>query len=741
MKSLPANATTYKDRIGYSPRLFIQIADENKYYAIERATVDSQVHENLIKSMSPVEMAADWVAGLARASDFTFVLANEALESDMLSSYPHLENDQVKVFLGFDPVPSTSSSMVEIFRGVIDDWEATRREMTIRCVDSSLLKNEVLPAAVVERNTFAAAPKESLGVPLPWVFGDLSGVGSNEKYYQDLAPVPALIIDEGEPKYVIADHVVKQFAPATESAYIWFPQLGEFGIIQYGKLTMNTNDGGRTTLVIDYDEGCRVQLYHWPQNVESSLTSATVSNPSHALSKTDNSYAEMTANGEILALRLNGPDELGPTVRSVKIYAKLVQNDASHGVVLGWYDHNSSTWSWDTTTDTGTGWKEHDITAQIGSDWVYRDISIGVKNINAGTARVAGLMIMIDFDSVEPVRPDKSRPYRVRIGRDRRGTKWPGIPVIGGRPLEAHFARVYVDVKGAKDDASGTITGSADALLENPADILEGILRWRLNWTANTHFRTSSFDTARAALSGWKFAFSMNEQTNLIDFLDRYASESKSRIFWDYQDMLVMVVFDSTAGFPMSGTDTPADGDIYTYDPDISGGAYSQNPILDDYFWFGKTPLADVRNEFYFHYRKNPATGQYDKLLFCTASDNNLASPGTYQTQCANSQSNNKVKARLTMECDFIRDDTTAENLLKYYADRLLERKYLVKFRTWYNACGLEPGDFINIRHPLIENVVSGMDTKKWEVIGIRVIPPVVGDPASGSIEIEAVEV
>ena len=57
------------------------------------------------------------------------------------------------------------------------------------------------------------------------------------------------------------------------------------------------------------------------------------------------------------------------------------------------------------------------------------------------------------------------------------------------------------------------------------------------------------------------------------------------------------------------------------------------------------------------------------------------------------------------------------------------DRPYICTFPTGINGIDLEPADFINIRHPLLEGVFgSSMVSKKWEVL-----EPVTAPNARGS--------
>lgn len=89
------------------------------------------------------------------------------------------------------------------------------------------------------------------------------------------------------------------------------------------------------------------------------------------------------------------------------------------------------------------------------------------------------------------------------------------------------------------------------------------------------------------------------------------------------------------------------------------------------------------------------------------------------KNKCADSFSAITTKNTFEYESEYVRDDDTATKLLQFYIERMTTDRLIAEFTTSINGLAHEVGDFINIRHYLIENLVgtAEMNVKKWEII------------------------
>jgi len=428
---------------------------------------------------------------------------------------------------------------------------------------------------------------------------------------------------------------------------------------------------------------------------------------------------------------------------------------------------------------------------------------------------------------------------------------------------------IYLSCKGLEVNSS---------FVENPATII----KWIYNNLLSISDSELEFSDAETDLSSWKFAGIINTG-NSKQVIEKLLSQCKSRIIHRNDGKIKMIAYSSSRNFTNSGTGTPGNEDIYTYDDSITSNSFDQNPIIKNSFKIDLAPLTELKNEVYINYHKNYATNEFEKCSFIqliktnsgvtlsedldnsetgvdvsnggvfrkslTTGDTNtdwytdtsadfiadgvktndriwvqyadlstetltidVVKKESLHTTTAFTKNENGVDAevyfskflidnedfiinnisgntitvatrgsgagsadshstnseifflksfsddgagnrdvtrednsfisfvnygiinRLEIDADMIRDTTTAKNLRDYYFDLLSERKIIVQFKTTLSAIAVELCDIINIRHPLIENIVSSMSTKKWEVLEKIIYPK------DGLIEIKAVE-
>ena len=196
---------------------------------------------------------------------------------------------------------------------------------------------------------------------------------------------------------------------------------------------------------------------------------------------------------------------------------------------------------------------------------------------------------------------------------------------------------IYTNASGFYDDVSGTVTGSASALIENPAHVIESLARDQMS-LASSDINTTAFDTAATALAGWKFAFQITDQRKASEHLDSLATQCKARVFWDSDDKLSIKVFDSSAYFPKSGPTNHSGFDIFDTTGTPASGTYTTNPIMPDSLNIARVSMDDVYNDFVLKYKKNYASGEYAELLYMT---NGAGTVGNVETNIDESNLDN----------------------------------------------------------------------------------------------------
>ncbi|MFC2076618.1 hypothetical protein ACFLT7_06000 [candidate division KSB1 bacterium] len=775
MIPLPANIDTYRKRTGYRPRIFVEIAGSSQFYGLKTETVDSVSYKGILESVSPISQTVNRLGGLASVSNFQFSVLNQNLESDtVLSSYPNIINNEVKVYLGFDSstgaLPASSTGLLQLWQGRIDHWTAGRDRFTFECVDSSLVKDRTIPINNFNSATFPNAADEIAGDPVPCCYGEWSyDAGADDLERQNLLAkvVPMKLADQGDVKYVVSDFAANQFNTADQKVFLYFSAIKQLAYIgSVGNLTMNPADSyqgkTRTTLQVQNDLQC--SAYIWGGMVDADLD-VGVSNPEKALNKDLTDDVLLTDPNDVLAVRLNGPSKLGPRVVNFQIAAYVEANTAP-GFRWGYYRHGSDSpaWrstgagsTWSSALETGTGWQTLSMKSTEADrnwdDWPFGDLSIGLKSTGAGDIRISALIIYLQWV------PDIDlRRYEIVPAQAAAPPRSGSLPSLFSlQPYAEHkigllpsgldkFGTIYAEAKGGKDNSTGGITGSANALLQTPPHILEHMLWQELGWTPGADYNSASFDNAADRLSSYKMAFILDKSESLLGFIDRLGKQSKSQFYWDNQDRLKISAHSSDPNFTAGSSDAPAADDIFSHDPTRLGSGstatYRENPILENTFIYDQTHLDALANSFRFNYAKSNVTGAFHGATFVNSTDNNLSIGGsTYQNICSTSIQKYLVNTEFNLDCDLIKDPDTVEDLLKFHADQLAEPKKIVSFRTGLKAIGHELTDVINVRHPLINAVVSDSTAKKWQIIGKTFYPPTIGDPQSASVGLMVVEI
>jgi len=237
-------------------------------------------------------------------------------------------------------------------------------------------------------------------------------------------------------------------------------------------------------------------------------------------------------------------------------------------------------------------------------------------------------------------------------------------------------------------------------LVQWGAYIIESILRDELNLTS-PKIDYGAFDDAGNTTDGdrkdWRFAKIVNEAENSIDIIGQICKQGGLIYFQNYENKEKVVALKKRTASKTIDRTTIGENGIW--------------PV-------GFSNLRNLYNEFYLNYNKHPGNNNFAKTLFVTASDHNLSSntrsgtPNTYTGLCSDSQSKYLKTNRLTLDCDWIRDDATAEYLIKWLAEWLCYRKYIVEFETdGLDHIDLELGDQVLIDHTLLPDGVSNVDS------------------------------
>jgi hypothetical protein len=301
---------------------------------------------------------------------------------------------------------------------------------------------------------------------------------------------------------------------------------------------------------------------------------------------------------------------------------------------------------------------------------------------------------------------------------------------------------VWLDQVGPQDDGSGSITGTPNAIIENPAHMIAAVANME-GGLALTEIDIDSVAIAAAALSGWLFTWRPPEQTRLMDHygapgvLNSLGRQCNAAVFEDWRGRLKLRVFDPSDTFPHSGTNFPGALDIVVPGGDDDVESYDtllHHPVAPGSFTLRQQGIDDVSNDFVLRYKLNHATGEYTETLYMTNGDGDVEDvehnlTAGYLTggrtvaelaaMCAASRELVQTTNTLTFEADAIRDEQTATRLLQRLIEWHTPRRREVGFTTWLNGLCWEEGDLVNIRlQPVYDLFGDALaERKKWRII------------------------
>jgi hypothetical protein len=288
---------------------------------------------------------------------------------------------------------------------------------------------------------------------------------------------------------------------------------------------------------------------------------------------------------------------------------------------------------------------------------------------------------------------------------------------------------LFFSVQGRPDDVSGTVTGTASALIEKPAHVVESIERSELGLAA-AEIDTAAFDAAATEQAGMKLAFQLLERDDSYDTIDDIGRQSRQIFWWDSTDRLTVMVAGSDAGFPNAAAglpNVPGNHDIFTRTGSPVSGVYTYHPIFAGPV---RKPvdISRVRNDFVVKFGLNLASGEYAGVLTCnkdgcSASDADLdgVTAAELADLCAVSYARVGTVNTRELLLWAVYDEATAARTLQHYVQWETKRREEVELVTGHNALQVEPGDEINIREERIEEGYGDgeMAIKKWMVVGI----------------------
>ena len=201
------------------------------------------------------------------------------------------------------------------------------------------------------------------------------------------------------------------------------------------------------------------------------------------------------------------------------------------------------------------------------------------------------------------------------------------------------------------------------------------------NIKGNELIDANSFDTAASQRSSWKFSVDLDSEIEAHTFLDNIAFEAQCALYKNYKKYRIVPLESGTTVGTLSNPLIEKKSNIL-----VDGTLSSRDDIFTD---------------FEINYAYLPQENKYAKTLTCNKDEVSNSSLSSYKTNCENAAKNYRTSKPLTINLDFIYDDTTALEFTK----RIIVEKTFQRLLVGYvgapkDHIQYEKGDLVKINVP-----------------------------------------
>lgn len=665
----------------HSPIVLVKMAGISKQWSSE----DKDGYEARIHALSALTMEIDPLDGLGRYGDFTVDLVQETPTQFIQDQSVDHETVALSVQYGTD-------AEIGLVTGKLDRWEFRQGIIRLHCLANQQLAEKKLPIQQITATNFSTylIPEENVGRWVPVTIGTP---------YRPLGYLIDWTRAANRVKYnaVITGH---DGISAFRTLYLWISAAKKYvevvtiftahadGYLRNTSITNPILEGTLTLIPVDdfwytFDYGAAAAAYD--ENTTTYAAATAVS-------------GDGQTNVEYLRLGLGEqPYPEGFIIREDELY---VQCKIEKQNALNWGGR---------TQEVFSALLERNINPPGGTAVALLANGETAFNNIDGAGSPTGKVL----DTSE---------YAKRWGRDvdETNTNEPAFPVnrltnrylvfrmieedpAGGGDTAEYF-RVYearlrvdfdaptlkqqyhADLDGYEDDGSGTYTGTANAIIQNPAAAIYFTLAKLLNVTG---FNTSAIATARTALNTYRLAGQVLDLTPAEDVVDALAKQGKLTVFPDYQDQWTMTAFTLPTGLTADKTFSQDEGD-FVADTEVEGEIVRVT----------QSSLSDLYNQFEILYQWNEGARKFDASLVFDET-----TPGPIGGWCTESQDRYNLTRKLTIEATWIADEQTARSYGVYLIYRHADRKRIVTWQASWNALDVELSDRCKLNHVDIQHI------------------------------------
>ncbi len=544
--------------------------------------------------------------------------------SDVLAA-DNIFNAAVEIYFWYEGITDIDDCL-KLFDGLAQPiTKANPETLELNIFDNSVFYHRTVPINIIDETTFPQSPIQARGKYIPLVYGTFAKNSTG-----DIGGLAEAFWIKGD-TIVVAGHV----CDSVSAVWVFDPNVGKLAKIDSGGWTANLNDSGRTTIAIEADTKCSVYIYptEYLAETDAHYTTHPYIDPENSVDRID---------GTDLSIKSPALDVGFPTCgANMRYYFNESMGDGgAFDAVFAeiWYDTidtgdiNSMSWFWEGTSQTGTwnmksvdgadAWNSMDISAGISTDGLtWADLC--VTDIVAGDRRLSILSTLIVAGGETTVATVDQVRYRIDY--------FPPINVN---------TRIFVECTGREfgswiDEGGRSNSYNENDLIENPAHIIESILRDELGLSAS-NVDVASFDDVGSDLSSWDIAVNINSRIRTDSLFAGTGFQSKTHTFFDSQGTAKIGILDDTG---TSNDDSFGKDDIKRGKISLIQGDMKQLINSVDVLWMSEIPDGE------FGYQKN-------------SSDTDSSSITTYG-----------ITKHKTLQAYYIYNDTVAGNFSDHFTD------------------------------------------------------------------------
>jgi len=546
--------------------------------------------------------------GMGTLSNVQLGIPNQELYSNILATYANPENMALQCALYFDDGSAIlDAESHQFYEGIISDFPSLNYKtvkFNVDGYDRSL--NNVIGELVEEADATAnyVLPDLSHGMIKPIIYGDrrsfrnaTSNVGITATEWDantDVNMVPCVAL--GNDYWLISGHAIKTFSAAAGDKMFAFDEiLGRYVELLAGDFTIISNTA--SGCVVRRNTSRYVDT-RYPVSATDQFADVSWANTANLVDNDISTKADVTISnpGEIAHLDLVWPpDDISADV-GTKTDARInvrCEGDFD-GISANLYFENDPT-----NLIVSGGAMTYFDTNNKSLGAAFDTTSVKFESLAAGSfdADLYACYLQVQ--------------YTAATGREA------AMPLFfGGRGrCYGTWVNSRTGTETHADNGGGSAHPGVGTLIENPAGVVESLLRDELS-VATANINLDAFNVASNDLSSDVDSFHIVESLPWLELLDEVAFSAKSILHIDADDKFKMVTLVTGNNFTAGGTVKPSSEDIFEFSPE---NTFVITTGFNDSIWYAGTEYTISAGQ-YTGATLAAAIGAFSGAITCTYS-------------------------------------------------------------------------------------------------------------------------